>query len=501
MKPYETIIGLEIHVQLNTKSKMFSGDANNDPLEPNVQVSPISLGHPGTLPMINKEAVQSAIKAGLALNCDIAMFTKFDRKHYFYPDLPKGYQISQYDLPICSDGELTVYKNDIDPVTIGIERIHMEEDAAKNVHTHNATLVDFNRAGAPLIEIVTRPDIREPAVARAFLQELQTLVRYLGISDADMEKGHMRADANISLRPEGETALFPKTEIKNLNSFKAIEKALLYEIERQTDLWDKNEAPEFTETRGWNETTQETYSQRSKETLADYRFFPEPDLPPLTFTEEDIERVANQLPELPQDRRARFQQEYFLSYYDAKVLTTNPEVGEYYEHMISELRSWLLSLDTTEGSDEEIWDMFGEKLCRLASNWLTSEVFGLLAKNKQAFSELKISAENLAELMTMVYQTKVNSSAAQQILKHMIEHGSDPSQVMQELDLEQVSDVDQIETLCQEAIDANPDIVQEFKAGKDRKLMFLVGQVMKAMKGKGNPQLVTDTLRAKIEKV
>ncbi len=498
MKQYETIIGLEIHVQLNTKSKMFSGDANNDPLEPNVQVSPISLGHPGTLPMINKEAVQSAIKAGLALNCDIAKFTKFDRKHYFYPDLPKGYQISQYDLPICSDGELTVYKDDVEPVTIGIERIHMEEDAAKNVHTHNATLVDFNRAGAPLIEIVTHPDIREPSVARAFLQELQTLVRYLGISDADMEKGHMRADANISLRPVGDEALYPKTEIKNLNSFKAIEKALQYEVVRQTDLWDKNEAPEFTVTRGWDESKLETYSQRSKETLADYRFFPEPDLPPLTFTEEEIERVANQLPELPQDRRERFRQEYFLSYYDAKVITTNPEVGEYYEQMISELRSWLLSLDTTEGSDEEIWDMFGQKLCRLASNWLTSEVFGLLAKNKQAFSELKITPENLAELMTMVYQTKVNSSAAQQILKYMFDHGSDPSQVMQDLDLEQVSDVDQIEQLCAEAITANPGIVEEFKAGKDRKLMFLVGQVMKAMKGKGNPQLVTDTLRKKI---
>lgn len=501
MKQYETIIGLEIHVQLTTKSKMFSGEANADPLEPNVQVSPISLGHPGTLPMINKEAVHSAIKAGLALNCDIAHFTKFDRKHYFYPDLPKGYQISQFDLPICTDGEMTVYKNDVEPVTIGIERIHMEEDAAKNVHTHNATLVDFNRAGSPLIEIVTRPDVREPEVARAFLQELQTLVRYLGISDADMEKGHMRVDANISLRPQGDDALYPKTEIKNLNSFKAIEKALQYEVQRQTDLWDKNEAPEITETRGWNESTLETYSQRTKENAADYRYFPEPDLPPLTFSEDDIERITAQLPELPQDRRERFRQEYALSYYDAKVLTANPEVGEYYENMISELRSWLLSLDTTEGSDDEIWDMFGQKLCRLACNWLTSEVFGLLAKHKQNFSELKITPENLAELMTMVYQTKVNSSAAQQILKHMFEHGSDPSQVMQDLDLEQVSDEGQITTLCDEVLAANPAIIAEVKAGKERKLMFLVGQVMKAMKGKGNPQLVTDTLRAKIDQL
>lgn len=498
MKDYEVVIGLEIHVQLNTKSKMFSGEPNLDPLEPNVQVSPISLGHPGTLPVINMKAVESAMLAGLALNCDIARFTKFDRKHYFYPDLPKGYQISQYDLPICSDGEMTAYREDGTPVVIEIERIHMEEDAAKNVHSGDTTLVDFNRAGAPLIEIVTRPDIREPAVARSFLQELQTVVRYLNISDADMEKGHMRMDANISLRPFGDDALYPKTEIKNLNSFKAVEKALHYEIERQTDLWDKQEAPETLETRGWDSVKLETYSQRIKEEAADYRYFPEPDLPPLTFSEDDIQKILSRLPELPQARRERFKAEYFLSYYDAKVLTTNPAVGEYFEQVVSELKAWLFSLDSIEGSDDEIWNQNGQRLCRLTSNWITSEIFGLLVRHDQSFSDLKISSENLAELMTLLYQNRVNSSAAQKILKHMFENGSDPSQVMEDENLEQVNDEEEIGKLCDEAIVSNPAIVTDVKAGKDRKLMFLVGQVMKAMKGKGNPQTITDLLRRKI---
>ncbi|MFA5995494.1 MAG: Asp-tRNA(Asn)/Glu-tRNA(Gln) amidotransferase subunit GatB [Patescibacteria group bacterium] len=499
MPTYETIIGLEIHVQLNTKSKMFSGESNADSLEPNVFISPISLGHPGTLPVVNQKAVEAGVLLGLALDCDIAKFTKFDRKHYFYPDLPKGYQISQYDNPICTDGELTVYPDNVNPVTIGIERIHMEEDAAKNVHTGNTTLVDFNRAGSPLLEIVTKPDIRSAPAARLFLQELQTLIRYIGVSDADMEKGHLRVDANISLRPEGDSALYPKTEIKNLNSFKAVEKALLYEVERQTKLWEKHEAPEVLETRGWDDTKQETVSQRTKEAAADYRYFPEPDIPPLTINEEMISNAARKLPELPQARRERFVEEYNLSYYDAKVLAADPKVAEYYEQVISELRGWLNSLDTMDGSDEEIWNREGKKLCRSACNWLTTEIFGLLTKTKQAFKALKITPENLAELITLVYERKVNSSAAQTIVRHMFEHGSDPSQVMQEQDLQQVHDEGTLGKVCNEVMNTYPEAVQDYKNGKDKSLMWLVGKVMQSMKGKANPQMVTDLLREKLK--
>lgn len=495
---YEIIIGLEIHIQLNTASKMFSGDSNADSLEPNVHVNPISLGHPGTLPVLNHDAIEAAILAGLALNCSISEFTKFDRKHYFYPDLPKGYQISQFDLPICTAGELTIYEDNTTPTLVQLERIHMEEDAAKNIHTGDVTLVDFNRAGSPLIEIVTKPDIHSPKAARLFLQELQSLIRYIGISDADMEKGHLRVDANISLRPVGEDALFPKTEVKNLNSFKSVERALEYEIARQTELWDKNEAPTVTETRGWDEQALCTVAQRTKEEAADYRYFPEPDIPPLRISQLQIDEARKRLPELPQQKRERFMQEYFLSYYDAKVLTSQQPVAEYYEQVVSELQSWLNSLDSTEGSDEEIWTQQGQKLCRLVNSWLSSELFGMLAKRKMQFSDMQISPENMAELITMVYQRRVNSSAAHTILEQMLDRGADPSQIMNEQDLGTVHDDKAIETLCDEVIIANPKEVDEVKLGRDRVLMYLVGQVMKQAKGKADPQVVTDMLRDKI---
>ncbi len=496
---YEAVIGLEIHVQLNTKSKMFSADSNADSLEPNVHVNPTSMGHPGTLPVLNAAAVDMAIMAGLALNCKIAEYTKFDRKQYFYPDLPKGYQISQHDLPICQDGHLTIYEDDVTPLTIGIERIHMEEDAAKNVHMATATLVDFNRAGCPLIEIVTRPDLRTPKQARVFLQELQMLIRYLGISDADMEKGHMRMDVNISLRPVGDDALYPRTEIKNMNSFKAAERALIYEIEHQTELWEKHQAPERHRTCGWDDAAGVTLEQRTKEEAADYRYFPEPDIPPLRISQEKIDGIFKRLPELPQQRRDRFREEYFLSYYDAKVLTADPRVAEYYEDTVSELRSWLSSLDNSEGSDDEIWQREGEKLCRQVSNWITSELFGQLAKAKLDFASLKITPENLAEFISLLHQNKVNSSAAQTILKDMFERGSDPSQVMAELDLEQVHDTDALGKVCDDVIATNPQIVEQYKAGRERVLMFLVGQAMKAMKGKANPESITALLREKLK--
>ncbi len=498
MSKYEAVIGLEIHVQLNTKSKLFSSDSNADTLEPNVHVNPVSMGHPGTLPALNQVAVEKAVLAGLAFHCTIARLSRFDRKQYFYPDLPKGYQITQHWLPICSGGELTIYPDDTEPAVIELERIQLEEDAAKNVHTQTSTLVDFNRAGCPLIEIVTKPCIKSPKAARVFLQELQMLVRYIGVSDADMEKGHMRMDANVSLRPVGDDALYPRTEVKNLNSFKAVEKALTYEITEQTKLWNEHAAPEKLRTCGWDDATGKTVEQRIKEETADYRYFPEPDLPPLVLSEEEIEKISRHLPELPAERRERFRAEYFLSYYDAKVLTSDPAVADYYEATVSELRSWLNSLDTTEGSDEEVWQREGTKLCRAACNWMTTELFGLLAKTKQTFSDLKITAENLAEFICLVHQNRLNSSAAQTVIRHMFDHGSDPSQVIAELDLEQVHDESALGIVCDEVITANPKIVADYKSGKERLLMYLIGQVMKQMKGKANPEMVTSLLREKL---
>lgn len=498
MPKYEAVIGLEIHVQLATKSKLFSGDSNADTLEPNVHVNPISMGHPGTLPALNRAAVDMAILAGLALHCDIARVSRFDRKQYFYPDLPKGYQISQHLMPLCTDGYLSILADEAESLDVVIERIHLEEDAAKNVHTAAATLVDFNRAGSPLIEIVTAPVMHTPKQARLFLQELQMLIRYLGISDADMEKGHMRMDANVSLRPVGDDALYPRTEIKNLNSFKAVEKALTYEITEQTKLWKKHEAPDQLRTCGWDEAQQTTIEQRSKEAAADYRYFPEPDLPPVQIDDAVINQLVQRLPELPADRRDRLREKYFLSYYDAKVLTSDPAVADYYEDTISELRGWLNSLDTTEGSDEEVWAREGAKLCRQACNWITTELFGILAKQKLTWSDLKITPENLAEFISLVHQNRVNSSAAQTIIRHMFEHGSDPSQVMAELDLEQVHDESSLGKICDEVIAANPKIVADYKAGRERVLMYLIGQVMKAMQTKANPETATSLLRKKL---
>lgn len=498
-KKYETIIGLELHIQLDTESKMFCGSSNKDTLEPNVHICPVCTGHPGTLPVVNREAIDMGVKMALAINCKINKETKFDRKHYFYPDLPKGYQISQFDQPLAYEGSIMVYEDGMNGRTIRINRLHLEEDAAKNIHTKDGTLVDFNRAGTPLAEIVTEPDLRTPEEAKLFLQELQMMARYLKISEADMEKGHLRCDANISLRPQGDEAIYPKTEIKNLNSFKAVERALKYEVKRQTELWDKHEAPELLETRGWDEKAQETVSQRTKEESSDYRYFPEPDIPPLNILDEKIEELRARIPELPHDRRERFKRDYYLSYYDAKLITSDPRVGEFFENAVSELQAWLYSLDETEGSDEEIWNKNGEKLTRLMKNWLTTEVFGLLAKEGKSFKDLKINPENFAEFITIVYQNKVNSSAAQKIMKVMFDRGADPSQVMEEENLEQVQDEDELNSACDQAIADNVKSVEDFKNGKDKALMFLVGQVMKQMKGKANPQMVTDIFRDKLK--
>ncbi|MEK7075152.1 MAG: Asp-tRNA(Asn)/Glu-tRNA(Gln) amidotransferase subunit GatB, partial [Patescibacteria group bacterium] len=381
----QTIIGLEFHVQLKTKTKMFCGCANEpEAEEPNKHICPICLGHPGVLPTINQAVVNMAIKVSAALNCEIAEFTKFDRKNYFYPDLPKGYQISQYDLPFAENGWLGInflakdglagrLDDEKQMKRIGIIRLHLEEDAAKSIHDKKSTLVDFNRGGAPLIEIVTSPHFSTPQEAKTFGQELQLIVRYLNVSDADMEKGQLRCDANISLRPEGDPKLYPKTEIKNINSFRALERALAFEIERQTILWTNGQPPAKQETRGWLEAKQETISQRTKEEAEDYRYFPEPDLPPLAFTKEQIEQLSVSNIELPQAKRRRFMATYGFNADETKILTESKELANYAEEIISELREWLNSLDNTEGTDEEIWEKNKKKLIKLIAGWLINK--------------------------------------------------------------------------------------------------------------------------------
>ncbi|OGY86296.1 MAG: glutaminyl-tRNA synthase (glutamine-hydrolyzing) subunit B [Candidatus Kerfeldbacteria bacterium RIFOXYA2_FULL_38_24] len=496
---YEAIIGLEIHLRLNTISKMFCGTKNADSDEPNVYTCPICLGHPGTLPQLNQEAVKLGLKLALALNCEINYDTKFDRKQYFYPDLPKAYQISQYDQPLAVNGFLEICPDNLNLKTVRIERLHLEEDAARLKHnTKGESLVDFNRAGAPLLELVTKPDLKSALEAKVFVQEVQKIARYLNVSQADMEKGHLRCDANVSLRFVGDEALYPKTEIKNMNSFRSVEKAIQYEIERQLQLWEKNSAPQFTTTRGWDDKRNITVLQRSKEEEADYRYFPEPDLPPLHFDTQEINKIRETLPEMPGARRERFRQEFSLSYEDARILTDNPQLAEFFEDTISELRGWLNSLDYTEGTPEEIWAQYSKKMGRLTIAWITSEIFKLCKEENVDFSQIKIKPENFAELLTLIYEKKINSSAGQKILKIMFTKGGDPSQIMQEHDLAQVSDENTVAEAVDNIINSNPQVVKDYKNGKEKALMYLVGQVMKTTKGKINPETATKLLKDKL---
>jgi len=502
MRKYETIIGLEIHLQLKTKSKMFcacSNDADNQP--PNTLVCPICLGHPGTLPTVNQEAVRRALMMSLALNLKINKKSKFDRKNYFYPDLPKGYQISQFDEPLAQNGHLIIEANG-QTWSIGIERLHLEEDAAKNIHQNGKTLVDFNRGGTPLAEIVTQPDFKSPSEAKEFLMQLRLIARYLGVSDADMEKGHLRCDANISLRPSGDHDFYPKTEIKNLNSFKAVERALEFEEKRQAKLWDEGKAPQKTETRGWNEDKGETVSQRSKEGSADYRYFPEPDLPPLVIDQKLLDEINEHMPELPLAKKERFFREYGLDTKDAWVLVYQRKWADYYEGMMSDLRAWIFKAKGVgPDSDEavELWEAEKARLAKAAFAWLTSELFGLLPANFK-MEDLKISAENMAELVKLVYEKKINSSAGQRILKEMFKgNDDDPSRIAEKFDLAQIDDDSTLDDIAVQVIMSNPSQVEEYRAGKEPVLKYLIGQFMKESKGKANPQKAEEILKKKLK--
>ncbi len=492
---YDIIIGLEVHVQMKTASKMFcSCDNDSEDVVPNTNVCPVCLGHPGTLPVLNGQAVEWGVKTALALNCEIPARSKFDRKNYFYPDLPKGYQISQFDEPIGGKGYLLVQMHD-DRFRVGITRLHLEEDAGKLVHPENAdySLVDYNRGGTPLMEIVSEPQIKTPAQAKAYLEELKQVVQYLGVSDADMEKGQLRCDANISLRHMGDPALYPKTEIKNLNSFRAVEKALQYEIARQKELWEDGKTPEHA-TRGWDDAKEETVLQRTKEDAADYRYFPEPDIPILTFTVEQIAAWKKALPELPDSMRERFGEEYGIDAASGDVLTANRGVATFFEETVSETLEYLssrLKQQTLAENDRK-------KVIKLIVSWITTQVFRLINEAQVTFDDLRITPENMAELIVMLYNNDINSSAGQTILKEMFDKGQDPSQIAEKLDLKQVSDESVISDAVQKVLDANPEIVQQIRNGKTNATQFLVGQVMKETKGKANPNMVQQLIQQKI---
>jgi len=494
MSKYEPVIGLEIHIQLNTKSKMFCSSPNQtEGVEPNTNICEVCSGQPGAMPVTNSEAVEKAIMLGLALGCEIGEYSKFDRKNYFYPDLPKGYQISQFDKPVCGRGSFE-FEAEGQSRTIGITRAHLEEDAGKLVHPAGAnySLVDLNRAGVPLVEIVTEPDFKTPGEARVFLQELRRLARYLGISDADMEKGHLRCDANISLRKVGEQGLPNyKIEVKNMNSFRSVEEALIYEIARQEEELEDGKVLK-NQTRGWQDDKKKTSGQREKEGSDDYRYFPEPDLPVLHFTQDFIERIRAKMPETPKQRRARFSQEFQLPEKITEQLIANKALSEYYEAVVSELASWA-------EAEKLAGDGVLLELSKEAANWIIGVFTEMLNTDGLSAGESKITPENFAELIKMIQKSEVSKSAAKQVFAKMYATGGDPSNILSDLGLKQISNEGELTSIVERLIADNPSVVADFKSGKGRALGFLVGKAMAETKGKANPKLLNDLFQQKIK--
>ena len=487
---YRPVIGFEIHIQLATKSKMFSPAANNpNEREPNKNIDEIVTGQPGTLPVANREAIRLAAMVGLALNCAIDEFSKFDRKHYFYPDLPKGYQISQYDQPIARDGYLDIAIGG-KTKRIGITRAHLEEDAGKNIHPEGLSysLVDYNRAGAPLLEIVTEPEIECGEEGKIFLQELRNIVRYLGASDADMEKGTMRCEPNISVRKPGEIGLPNyKVEVKNINSFKFAEAAVNYEINRQIEILKEGGTPKQV-TMGWDEKNNCTVEQRSKEEANDYRYFPEPDLPILQFSKEYLNDLRARMPELPYQKRKRFKEEYGLNDQDTENLINWKELAFYFEEVVSEIDEWI----------KQEPGMGRNQIMKQAANWCLQDFSALLNQQGINPSESRIDAENFAELVKLIIQGKISNSAAKQVFKVMFEKGGDPSNIVEDLGLHQVSDEVAISSAIDKVIAENQRAVSDYKNGSLKSFGFLVGQAMKELKGKGNPGVINQLLKKKL---
>jgi aspartyl-tRNA(Asn)/glutamyl-tRNA(Gln) amidotransferase subunit B len=471
---YEAVIGIEVHAQLLTESKMFCRcSADYAAAEPNTHVCPVCLGMPGVLPVINQKAIECTVMTALALHCRIPEFSKFDRKNYFYPDLPKGYQISQYDLPLSRDGWLEI-EVEGETKRIGIHRVHLEEDTAKLVHVDGHSLVDFNRAGVPLMEIVSESDIHSPEEAYQYLGKLRQALHYLGVSSGSMEEGAMRCEPNISLRPKGTNKLGTKVEVKNLNSFHSVKLALEYEIERQAKVLEAGGRIEQV-TMGWDEARGVTVVQRSKEYAHDYRYFPEPDLPPLVLSREWVEGIRARLPELPDAKRTRFIKQYRLSRYDAEVLTAERPVADYFESCVRAYPD-----------------------AKTVANWITGELFRLLKASDTGIEAVKITPGALAELLTLVEKDTISISIAKDVFAEMFETGYPASQIVQEKGLTQISDAEELSRIVEQVIAENPEPVAEYLGGKQAVLRFLIGQVMKATRGKANPKLVNRLLQERL---
>ena len=485
---YEVVIGLEVHSQLLTTSKMFcSCKSQYQGLEPNTVVCPVCMGMPGTLPVVNSKAVELAISTGLALQCEIDQGTKFDRKNYPYPDLMKGYQISQYDKPIARSGVLEI-QLDGSTKPVRINRVHMEEDVAKLSHSQDGressySLLDINRAGIPLMEIVSEPDLRSPEEARSYLISLRSILQYINVSTANMEEGNFRCDANISLKEFSDTELGPKVEIKNMNSFKAVYEALQFEIIRQAKLKDANERI-LSETRGWIEEQGVTVSQRSKEEEADYRYFPEPDLPPLEIDSDLIKSINDKLPELPHVKKSRFIREYELSEYDAEMIIASKEIAEYFESVMS-----------TKVLPQKQKVVYGKNV----ANWIIGDILKLLDETGQCVTELKFSSEHLFELIESIITGKFSNAIGKRIFVEMTKSGKSPNEIAESQGLVQISDVSLIAKVVDDVLDNNSKSVSDYFEGNSNVIRFLVGQVMKETKGKANPQKATDLLQERLE--
>lgn len=469
---YEVVIGLEVHAQLKTKTKIFAPDKNEFGQEPNSLTSPITLGMPGVLPVLNKEVVNMGILTGLALNCEIPSRCKFDRKQYFYPDLPKGYQISQYDEPICINGHL-----DINGKRIGITRAHLEEDAGKLVHVgadglagSSYSLVDLNRAGTPLLEIVSEPDMRSSEEAKNYMEELRDIVRYIGVCDGNLEEGSMRCDANISIMPKGSTTFGTRAEIKNVNSFSALQRAIEYEIDRQIEIVEEG-GEVVQETRLWDDNSRETRSMRGKEDAHDYRYFPEPDLMPLEISREWVQRIKDSMPELPAQKRARYQG-LGLSEYDANVIVEQMGLALFFDKV--------LELGATP---------------KIAVNFIMGEISAYLKEDHIEITDTKLTPENLAELISLIEKGTISNNIGKQIIIEMLKDGTKASVIVEKKGLSQITDEGAIKAIVQKVVDANPNQVEAYKNGKTNLLGFFVGQVMKETKGRANPKTVNDLLK------
>jgi len=476
---YEPVIGLEIHVELKTQTKIFCSCPMAFGEEPNSHVCPVCLGLPGSLPVLNKQAVEYAVRAGLALNCEIAPYSRFDRKSYFYPDLPTAYQISQFYFYICKGGHLEIEVNG-EKRGIRLNRIHLEEDAGKLLHsgssitTSDYSLADYNRGGSGLIEIVTEPDLRSAQEARIFLEQLRAVIEYTGVSDVKMEQGSLRCDANISLRPVGASKFGTKTEIKNMNSFRSLERALEYEIERQREVLEDGGVI-VQETRGWDEGQGITTSMRTKEEANDYRYFPNPDLPPIVLEPEWIESIRASLPELPHAKKARFVNELELSDYDADILTSSRDLAKFFEETVA---------------------IYNEP--KVIANWLMGEFLSLAKANNLEVQESKVTPQQMATLLKTLSNGKISGKIAKTVLAEMFVSGQDPEVIIKEKGLVQISDEGALSTLVEKVITANPKSVEDYRSGKKNALGFLVGQVMKETKGQANPGLVNKLLQEKL---